>query len=75
MHAVRTKRCGEKDGEDEKDEGRERPYIRRIQRALMNRCSEPCNPCVRVRTCESHGMKIYHTVFITIDAIVSSNYV
>lgn len=34
-----------------------------------------CSPCVRVRTCESCGMKIYHTVFITVDAIVDSNHV
>lgn len=36
--------------------------------ALMNRCNGPCcNPRVRARTCESRGMKIYHTAFITVD--------
>lgn len=37
-----------------------------------------CPAAIRVyafRTCESRGMKIYHTVFITVDAIVGSNYV
>lgn len=38
-----------------------------LQRAVQS--------AVRVRTCESRGMKIYHTVFITVDAIVGSNYV
>jgi hypothetical protein len=47
-------------------------YSLRVDEPLQR---APCNPRVRVCTCESRGMKIYHTVFITVDAIVGSNYV
>jgi len=47
-------------------------YSRRVDEPLQRGRAKPR---VRVRTCESRGMKIYHTVFITVDAIVGSNHV